>query len=85
MNDFIYFVVRVFYKKADMTKQHSVQEYTDLKEAKKRFYSILAGDVASVDVAYELVQIIRSDARCMESEVFDNREPVTPPESEASE
>lgn len=45
--------------------------------AKKRWHSIIATDIDKRDtIAWEMVQIVRSDGICIASEVMDNR--VTP-------
>lgn len=72
MNPFLFFVVRVFYEK-DGKETHSIQSFDTETQAKKRFHSIIAADVDSEAITYELVQIIRDDGRCMASEVFGER------------
>jgi hypothetical protein len=74
----MYFVTRV---NIDQTgkQANSIQQFSDEKQARKRFYSILAADIDSENYQFEMVQIVRDDGICVASQVFDNRvapEPV---------
>ena len=75
---FMYFVVRVFFDQNNI-QSNSIQKYTDLIAAKKRFYTLLASDIDNGNYLYELVQIIDERGTCLASQVFDNR-PVIPDE-----
>ncbi len=54
---------------------HSEERYAGITSAKKRWHSIIASDIDKQTVAYELVQIIREDGICVDSEILDNRVP----------
>jgi len=69
-----YFVVRVFFAASDGKQNNSIQAYDNEVDARKRFYSVLASDIGSDNIQYELVQIVRDDGICIASQVFDNRE-----------
>ena len=69
-----FFVMRVFFAASDGKQSSSIQAFENEVEARKRFYSILASDIGSANIKYELVQIVRSDGICIASEVFDYRE-----------
>ncbi len=77
----MYFVSRVLFKASDGSKSNSIQDYEDEISARKRYYSILASDIGSDNILYELTQIVREDGICIASQVFDYRpkeEPVIP-------
>lgn len=69
-----YFVMRVFFAASDGKQSNSIQAYETEIDARKRFYSVLASDIGSANIMYELVQIVRNDGICIASEVFDYRE-----------
>lgn len=69
----MYFVFR-FSMKVTGEESHSEQRYDTEVAARKRFYNILAADIDSAEIAYELVQIVREDGIVIASQVFDNRE-----------
>ena len=74
----LFFVTRVNINQSG-TQQQSIQTFTDEKQARKRFYNILAADIDSETYQFEMVQIVRDDGICVASQVFDNRvspEPV---------
>ena len=76
--DRMYFVTRVNINQSG-TQQQSIQTFSDEKQARKRFYNILAADIDNENYQYEMVQIVRDDGICIASQVFDNRvapEPV---------
>lgn len=76
--DRLFFVTRVNINQSG-TQQQSIQTFTDEKQARKRFYNILAADIDNENYQYEMVQIVRDDGICVASQVFDNRvfpEPV---------
>ena len=68
----MYFVTRVFF---DQTGKQSngIQMFTDLTQAKKRFYSILAADIDQAQYQYELVQIVDENGLTLATQTFDNR------------
>jgi len=70
-----YFVMRVFFAASDGKQSNSIQSFENEVDARKRFYSVLASDIGSANIQYELVQIVRDDGICIASEVFDYREP----------
>ena len=53
-----YFVHRVNFNATTGKQSNSTQTYTDLVQAQKRYYNILAADIDAADYSYELVQII---------------------------
>ena len=67
----MYFVVRVFFK--DGKQSNSIEMRETEIDARKRYYTILATDIDSETIEYELVQIVRDDGTCIASQVFDNR------------
>ena len=69
----MYFVFR-FFIKVSGEESHSEQRYDSETAARKRYYNILAADIDSSDIVYELVQIVREDGIAIASQVFDNRE-----------
>lgn len=69
----MYFVFRYFLKQSG-EDSHSEQRYDSEVAARKRFYNVLAADIDSAEIVYELVQIVREDGIVIASQVFDNRE-----------
>lgn len=67
----MFFVTRVFFKNG--AQSNSIQKFDTETDARKRFYTILATDIDSADIEYEMVQIVREDGTCIASQVFDNR------------
>lgn len=67
----MFFVVRVFFK--DGKQSNSIEMRETEIDARKRYYTILATDIDSETIEYELVQIVRDDGTCIASQVFDNR------------
>ena len=79
-----YIVLRYFINK-DGQASHSEQPFDDQIQAKKRFYNILAADIDSNNLKYELVQVIRStDGSTIEgcNQVFDFSEQPEPNSAE---
>jgi hypothetical protein len=72
----MYFVTRVNFNATTGKQSNSIQMYTDLVAAQKRFYTLLAADIDSADYSYELVQIVDERGAVLASQVFDNREPA---------
>ena len=68
----MYFVFRFSLKKSG-EESHSEQRFETEIAARKRYYNILAADIDSTEIAYELVQIVREDGIVIASQVFDNR------------
>lgn len=65
------------------TEAHSEQKFDDETAALKRYYNILAADIDSENLQYELVQVIRSeDGGTIMNQVFDFSEPEPEPEQE---
>lgn len=64
-----YTVVRINYK--GQTESHSVEHKATLKDAQKRFYSIIATDFGDDTVTWCAAYLIDSDGNMMESRVFD--------------
>ena len=73
----MWFVTRVFFR--DGKRNSSIEDFPVTNEAQekvvwKRYWSILAADVDSTAIEYELVQIVRDDGVALASEkVVDNR------------
>lgn len=70
----MYFVPRVIISTGGVQTQ-SIQRYDDEIQARKRFYSIVAGDIDKEDVLFEMVQVVRDNGLCIACEVIDNRGP----------
>lgn len=68
----MYFVVRVNFNQQG-TQSNSIQMFTDLTQAQKRFYNILAADIDNDNFQYEMVQVVGEDGIVLMSQVFDNR------------
>ena len=78
-----YIVLRFFISKAGQ-ESHSEQRFDDEIQARKRYYNILAADIDSQNLQYEIVQVIRStDGTALTSQVFDFSEPEPEPEPSA--
>lgn len=67
-----YSVIRIFYKGDAET--HSVQMFDVLKDAQKRYFNIIASDLADDSITYQACYIIDSNGLMMEGRVFDRRE-----------
>lgn len=75
----MYFVTRVNFNATTGVQSNSIQMFTDLVQAQKRFYTLLASDIDRADFSYEMVQIVDETGIVLSSQVFDNRvqpEPV---------
>lgn len=70
----MFFVVRVNFNQ-EGKQTNSIQMYTDLVQAQKRFYTLLASDIDSDKYQYELVLIVDERGLVLSSQVFDNRTP----------
>ena len=87
--ELFYMVVRVFQRSGQMN--HSVEYKTEYEEAQKRFYGIIAADLANNDITYQAAYIINGTGRTIDVKVFDRRpnrpEPniVVEPEEETEE
>lgn len=73
----MYFVTRVNFNATTGKQSNSIQMYTDLVSAQKRFYTVLASDIDNADYSYEMVQIVDEHGMVLASQVFDNREAAT--------
>lgn len=74
----MYFVTRVNFDQTGK-QSNSIQMFTDLVQAQKRFYSVLASDIDSKNYQFEMVQIVDETGAVLASQVFDNR-PAPAPE-----
>ena len=75
-----YIVLRYNINKSGQ-EAHSEQRYDDEMQAMKRYYNILAADIDSSSLEYELAQVIRStDGTAIAGQVFDFSEPEAPEE-----
>ena len=72
----MYFVTRVNFNATTGKQSNSIQMYTDLISAQKRFYTVLAADIDNADYSYEMVQIVDEHGMVLASQVFDNWEPA---------
>lgn len=73
----MYFVTRVNFNATTGKQNNSIQMYTDLVQAQKRFYTLMAADIDNADYSYEMVQIVDERGAVLASQVFDNRGTVT--------
>ena len=78
----MYFVMRVFFNATTGAQSNSIQMYTDLVQAQKRFYTILASDIDEDKYSYELVMITDSNGLTLAYQVFDKRNPELAPVEE---
>ena len=76
----MYFVTRVYFNAITGVQSNSIQMYTDLVQAQKRFYTILASDIDKNDYSYELVQIVDERGLTLATQAFDNRAVDVPEE-----
>lgn len=75
----MYFVTRVNFDQTGK-QSNSIQMFTDLVQAQKRFYSVLASDIDSKNYQFEMVQIVDETGAVLASQVFDNRPAPAPEE-----
>ena len=68
----MYFVTRVNFDHTGK-QSSSIQMFTDLVQAQKRFYNVLAADIDNGNYQYELVQLVDENGLVLMSQVFDNR------------
>lgn len=66
-----YSVIRIFFKGDAET--HSVQMFDTLQDAQKRYFNIIASDLADESITYQSAYIIDSNGLMMEGRVFDRR------------
>lgn len=79
----MFFIVLRFNINKSGVESHSEQKFDDETAALKRYYNILAADIDSENLQYELVQVIRSsDGGTIMNQVFDFSEPEPEPEQE---
>lgn len=64
-----YSVIRIFFKGEAET--HSVQQFDTLQDAQKRYFTIIATDLADESITYQSAYIIDSHGLMMEGRVFD--------------
>ena len=78
-----YLVFRYNVSKAGV-EAHSEQRFETEVQALKRFYNILAADIDSENLLYELVKVARSsDGGDIKNQVFDFSTPEPEPEPSA--
>ena len=87
MNQQFYQVFRVFIKGEDISR--SAEFFNEYSDAEKRFYAIIASDIANQQIVYHGAYIIDAYGNMKEVKVFDRRdfsepepEPETTPEPE---
>lgn len=68
----MYFVTRVNFNQ-EGKQSNSIQMFTDLVKAQKRFYNVLAADIDNENYQFEMVQIVDEKGPVLASQVFDNR------------
>ena len=56
----MFYIVTRFNVKTNEQETHSQEKFADYKQAMKRYYSILATDIDSDQIAYEIVQVVDS-------------------------
>lgn len=64
-----YSVVRIFYK--GNAETHSIEQKATLAEAQKRYFNIIATDLANDEITYQSAYIIDSNGLMVEGRVFD--------------
>ena len=64
-----YSVIRIFYK--GDAEAHSVEQFDTLQDAQKRYFNIIASDLADGTITYQACYIINSSGLMMEGRVFD--------------
>lgn len=67
-----YSVIRIFFKGDAET--HSVQQFPTLADAQKRYFNIIAADLADDTITYQSAYIIDSNGLMVEGRVFDRAE-----------
>ena len=83
MNQQFYQVLRVFFKGDDISR--STEFFNEYFDAEKRYYAIIASDIANQQIDYHGTYIIDAYGNMMEFKVFDRRdfsEPEPQPEPE---
>lgn len=56
----LFYIVLRFFINKEGQESHSQQRYDDEIQARKRYHNIIAADIDSNTLQYELVQVIRS-------------------------
>lgn len=74
MDTYFYIVTRIFYKGTNET--HSVQIFTDSRQAKMRFYNIIAADLADDDITYQYATITDNTGNYILPPVVYDRRPT---------
>ena len=88
MNQQFYQVLRVFFKGDDISR--STEFFNEYSDAEKRYYAIIASDIANPQIDYHGAYIIDAYGNMMEFKVFDRRdfsepEPEPEPQPEPEE
>lgn len=74
-----YQVFRIFFK--EDKKSHSVEYFDTYNDAEKRYYNVIASDIANDEITYNSAYIVNSDGLMLDGKVFDRR-PQPEPEPE---
>lgn len=74
------FIVTRYIIPVEGSDTRSQERFDDLVQAKKRWHSIIAGDLDKTSIAWEMVQIVRGDGICLANEIIGNRIPPEPEE-----
>lgn len=72
----MYFVFRVFFNATTGKQSNSTEMFTDLVQAQKRFYTILASDIDKDEYSYEQVLLTDVGGLTLALQVFDKRNPA---------
>ena len=72
----MYFVFRVFFNATTGKQSNSTEMFTDLVQAQKRFYTILASDIDKDEYSYEQVLLTDVGGLTLALQVFDKRTPA---------
>ena len=67
------FIVTRYIIPVEGSDTRSQERFDDLVQAKKRWHSIIAGDLDKTSIAWEMVQIVRGDGICLANEIIGNR------------
>lgn len=71
----MFYIVTRYIIPVEGSDTRSQERFDDLVQAKKRWHSIIASDLDKTSIAWEMVQIVREDGICVDSEIIDNRVP----------
>lgn len=67
------FIVTRYIIPTEGNDTRSQERFDNETAAKKRWHSIIAGDIDKNTILWEMVQIVREDGICIASEIIDNR------------